>query len=43
MRILLDTNVILDLMFKRNPWRAAAEEMAEAGSDGHIHVYTIAS
>ena len=33
MNVLLDTNVILDLMLERNPWRAEAEAIAEAGAD----------
>jgi predicted nucleic acid-binding protein len=30
MKVLLDTNVILDLMLERDPWRTAAEAIADA-------------
>lgn len=43
MRVLLDTNVILDLMLERDPWRAEAEAIAEAGADGHLQAHACAS
>lgn len=43
MRILLDTNVVLDLLLEREPWRLEAEAIAEAGADGGVEVYVCAS
>jgi predicted nucleic acid-binding protein len=43
MRALLDTNVILDLMLEREPWRAEAEAIAEAGADGRLQAHVCAS
>jgi predicted nucleic acid-binding protein len=43
MRVLLDTNVILDLMLERDPWRAEAEAIAEAGADGRLQAHACAS
>ena len=43
MRILLDTNVILDLMLEREPWRVEAEAIAQAGTDGALHAHVGAS
>jgi predicted nucleic acid-binding protein len=37
MRVLLDTNVILDLMLEREPWRA------EAGADARLQAHVCAS
>jgi hypothetical protein len=39
MRVLLDTNVILDLMLERDPWRAEAEAIAEAEVDGRLQAH----
>jgi len=38
MKILLDTNVVLDLMLEREPWRAAVEAIAQAGAEGRSPV-----
>jgi predicted nucleic acid-binding protein len=43
MRVLLDTNVILDLMLEREPWRAEAAAIAEAGADGRLYAHACAS
>jgi predicted nucleic acid-binding protein len=43
MMVLLDTNVILDLMLERDPWRAEAEAIAQAGADGHLQAHVCAS
>ena len=43
MRILLDTNVILDLMLERDPWRVEAEAIAQAGADGRLQAHVGAS
>jgi predicted nucleic acid-binding protein len=43
MNVLLDTNVILDLMLERDPWRAEAEAIAEAGDDGRLQFHACAS
>jgi predicted nucleic acid-binding protein len=36
MKVLLDTNVVLDLLLERDPWRVQAEAIAQAGADGRI-------
>jgi predicted nucleic acid-binding protein len=43
MRVLLDTNVILDLMLEREAWRAEAEAIAEAGADARLQAHVCAS
>jgi predicted nucleic acid-binding protein len=43
MKALLDTNVVLDLMLEREPWRAEAEAIAQAGADGHLQGHVCAS
>jgi predicted nucleic acid-binding protein len=43
MRVLLDTNVILDLLLVREPWRVEAEAIAQAAADGRIVAYAGAS
>ena len=43
MKVLLDTNVVLDLMLERDPWRAEAEAIAQAGADGRLQAYICAS
>ena len=43
MKVLLDTNVVLDLMLEREPWRAEAEAVAQADSDGRIRSYVSSS
>ncbi len=43
MRVLLDTNVILDLLLEREPWRAEAMAIAEASADGRIQPHVSAS
>jgi hypothetical protein len=39
MRVLLDTNIVLDLLLEREPWRIEADAIAKAGVAGRIHVY----
>jgi predicted nucleic acid-binding protein len=36
MKVLLDTNVILDLMLERDPWRTEAEAIADADANGRL-------
>jgi predicted nucleic acid-binding protein len=36
MKVLLDTNVVLDLMLKREPWLAAAQGIWQANRDGRL-------
>ena len=36
MKVLLDTNVVLDLMLERDSCRAEAEAVAQAGADGRL-------
>ena len=43
MRVLLDTNVVLDLLLQRDPWRVHAEAIAQAGADGRIQPFVCAS
>ena len=43
MRVLLDTNVVLDLLLQRDPWRAQAEALAQAGAEGRIQPHVSAS
>ena len=43
MNVLLDTNIILDLMLERDPWRVEADGIAEAGADGHLQSHVCAS
>jgi predicted nucleic acid-binding protein len=43
MRVLLNTNVILDLMRERDPWRTEAAAIAEAGADGRLQSHVCAS
>lgn len=43
MNVLLDTNIILDLMLERDPWRVEAEAIAEAGADGRLQAHVCAS
>ncbi len=43
MRVLLDTNVILDLLLERDPWRVEAEAIAQAGADGWLQAHASAS
>lgn len=43
MKVLLDTNVVLDLMLERDPWRAEAEAIASAGADGRLQAHVCAS
>jgi predicted nucleic acid-binding protein len=42
-KVLLDTNVVLDLMLEREPWRAAAVAIAQADADGHLQAHVCAS
>jgi predicted nucleic acid-binding protein len=43
MRVLLDTNAILELLLERELWRAEAVAIAEAGADGRIQAHVSAS
>jgi len=43
MRVLLDTNVVLDVLLAREPWRADAAAVWQASDDGHIVGYLTAS
>lgn len=43
MKVLLDTNVILDLLLERDPWRIEAEAIAQAGSAGRLQAHASAS
>jgi predicted nucleic acid-binding protein len=43
MKVQLDTNVVLDLLLEREPWRAQAEAVARAGAEGRIQSHVIAS
>jgi predicted nucleic acid-binding protein len=36
MKVLLDTNVILDLMLEREPWHSEAEALAHSDADGRL-------
>ena len=43
MKALLDTNVVLDLMLAREPWREEAEAIAQAAADGCLQAHVCAS
>jgi predicted nucleic acid-binding protein len=43
MKVLLDTNVVLDLLLERDPWRIEAVAIAQAGADGRLQAYVTAS
>lgn len=43
LHVLADTNVILDLFLKRDPWYTEAQPMWEARDAGHLFVYLAAS
>ena len=43
MKVLLDTNVVLDLLLERDPWRVDAEAIAQASSDGRLQSHVSAS
>jgi predicted nucleic acid-binding protein len=43
MNVLLDTNVVLDLLLVREPWRIEAEAVAGAAADGRIVAHVGAS
>ena len=36
MRVLLDTNVVLDIMLRRAPWLADAEAIWDSNQRGHL-------
>lgn len=42
-RVLLDTNVVLDVLLGREPWRVEAEAIWKAHHDGRIAAYVTAS
>jgi predicted nucleic acid-binding protein len=43
MRILLDTNVVLDVLLKRQPWVVEASAIWQATDDGRVNSYLVAS
>ena len=43
MKILLDTNVVLDVLLRRETWLADAERLWEAAEQGHVHAHVCAS
>lgn len=43
MRVLLDTNVVLDVLLKRKPWQAAAAALWQAVDGGRLTAYIPAS
>ena len=43
MRILLDTNVVLDVAFERQPFYAAASRILDASDFDRIHLFITAS
>ncbi len=43
MRVLVDTNVVLDALLKREPWAEAAKSLWEANDDGRVAGYLTAS
>ncbi len=43
MRVLLDTNVVLDVLLKRQPWLNDAAAVWQANDDGRIMAYLTAS
>ncbi len=43
MRVLLDTNVVLDALLKREPWAETAKSLWEANDDGRVAGYLTAS
>lgn len=43
MRVLLDTNVVLDVLLSRTPWMIEAAEIWQAGLDGKLECYISAS
>ena len=43
MRVLVDTNVVLDVLLKRDPWAASASAMWKAIDDGQLVGYITAS
>ena len=43
MRILLDTNVVLDVLLNREPWVAEASAIWQATDGGRVTSYLVAS
>jgi predicted nucleic acid-binding protein len=43
MKVLLDTNVVLDLMLEREPWRQEAEAIAQADANQRLQSHVCAS
>ena len=43
MKVLLDTNVILDFLLERDPWRTEAEAVVRAVADGRLQAHASAS
>jgi predicted nucleic acid-binding protein len=43
MRVLLDTNVVLDVLLKREPWVAEAQILWQANDDGSVAGYVVAT
>lgn len=40
MRVLLDTNIVLDLLLDRQPWSASLAPLVRATSDGSVEAWT---
>lgn len=43
MRVLIDTNVVLDVLLARDPWRAEARAIWQATEDGKLESYLAAT
>ncbi|MCC6189069.1 MAG: PIN domain-containing protein [Anaerolineales bacterium] len=43
MRVLLDTNIILDVLLRREPWRAEADALWQANDIGRLTAYLTAT
>jgi len=43
MRVLLDTNIVLDVLLKREPWAADARAIWQANDQGRITGHILAS
>ena len=43
MRVLFDTNVVLDVLLERAPWHTEAQALWQAGDDGRLQAYLTAT
>jgi len=43
MKVLIDTNIVLDVMLKREPWLADSQRIWQACDDGRLQGYIVAS